>query len=303
MMEIHLLTIEEINDIMEELLPEQRGFMSHFSKRTQRSKWLEVLAVKKGIIAEKGATTDELAKQLNDWELVEVLDAGLYNRPYKCECGASLRHQYIVEHRTKGKVYKLGKTCLESYTGISNKIVDEIAKELNEVNLHRDDLLLRMKAGEVGDLSETLERYSGMMLPEDIQQQLKCLVPLHTKQVEKLDKNYRVFQHGMWRKQIKEAKNREAIQPASKVAVEGYLMNPSMPSTTEKKPSWTFNQIITTYSDVIDKIKELEHKIPAGLKKDWELIQNALRDAEDGKDVDLEIVTIKVNNLKVPLRL
>lgn len=303
MMEIHLLTIEKINDIMKELLPEQQAFMSQFSKRTQRSKWLEILAAKKGIVTEKGSTTEELAKQLDDWELVEVLDAGLYNRPYKCECGASLRHQYIVEHRTKGKVYKLGKTCLESYTGISNKIVDEIAKELNDVNLHRDDLLLRMKDGEVGDLTEILERYSGMLLPEDIQQQLKCLVPLHTKQVEKLDKNYRVFQHGMWRKQIKEAKNREAFQPSSKAIVEGYFMNPSIPSTTKKKPSWTYNQIITTYSDVIDKIKELEHKIPAGLKKDWESIQNALRDAKNGQDADLESVRLKVENLKIPLHL
>lgn len=63
-------------------------------------------SIKKGIIVTEDMDNEQLAEAVDDWILVEILDGGCGNRPFRCECGMSFRYQYIVTHNKQNKTYK-----------------------------------------------------------------------------------------------------------------------------------------------------------------------------------------------------
>jgi len=101
------LTEAEVDEIYQLLTSKQRKYMDAFTKWSKKNEWLEVLALKKGIIVTEDMDNEQLAEAVDDWILVEILDRGCRNRPFRCECGMSLRYQYIVTHNKQNKTYKL----------------------------------------------------------------------------------------------------------------------------------------------------------------------------------------------------
>ena len=87
------LTEREVNEIQNTLTGEQKKFLNEHLQRSKKSKWLEILSLKKGITLAEGMTDKEIEEELDSWVLKEILDGGFGNRPYRCECGMPLRFQ------------------------------------------------------------------------------------------------------------------------------------------------------------------------------------------------------------------
>src|SRR5690554_2289045 len=101
------LTEKEVNRLFQLLTEEQHKYLENYMKQSKKSKWLESLAKKKGVVLQKDISLEEAWNKLNDWELVDILDGGYGERPYKCECGMSLRYCHIVHHRVENRTYRL----------------------------------------------------------------------------------------------------------------------------------------------------------------------------------------------------
>lgn len=176
------LTEAEVDEIYQLLTPKQRKYMDAFTKRSKKSKWLEVLALKKGIIVTEDMDNEQLAEAVDDWILVEILDGGRGNRPFRCEGGMPLRYQYIVTHKKQNKTYKLGETCLGNYTRLTPEIIRDIKKGFHLIHLERDELLLKIYHGEKTDIKE----FVGIEIPQSYLEQIEHDIPLLDKQLQKL---------------------------------------------------------------------------------------------------------------------
>ncbi|MEQ6389722.1 hypothetical protein RZN22_10390 [Bacillaceae bacterium S4-13-58] len=199
-----VLSEKETADIMAQMSEEQREFINNYIKQSKKSKWLQVLAEKKGILIHSEDSLNQVLEKVNDWYLEEILDAGYGNRFYRCECGQSLRFQYIVKNKSENKTYKLGETCLEHYTGLSPSIIQDIKNGLHTINQERDNILIRYKEGEFTELSP----YNSIDVPEVMKKQVELGLPLSEKQINKLEIR------------LKEQKENELIETKRKVRLE-----------------------------------------------------------------------------------
>ena len=105
------LAKHEVEQLMALLNEEQRAFLEEHSKQSKKSKWIESLARRKGIVLDPDLSYEEMGALVDDWILVDILDSGLGNRNYHCECGRPLRYQYLVHHKKVDKTYGLGSKC------------------------------------------------------------------------------------------------------------------------------------------------------------------------------------------------
>lgn len=195
-----LLCEREVNEIMETLDGDQRMFLEEHIKQSKRSKWLEMLGERKGIVIAEDMELDEIADRLNDWVLLDILDGGYGNRPYRCECGNSLRFQYIVQHTGTKKTYKLGSTCFEGYTSLSPEVLRDIKYGFYHIDLLRDEMLLKCRKGEFFDITPYLE--AG--LPMKILQQYLAGLPLTDYQIKHV-----LFLYNAYKRSEEEREERE----------------------------------------------------------------------------------------------
>lgn len=89
----NILTEKQVAAYMNAMSNEQKSFIESHIKQSKKSKWLEVLANKKGISFDYEAPIDELESEIDDWVLEEILDSGYGKRNYRCECNMPLRFQ------------------------------------------------------------------------------------------------------------------------------------------------------------------------------------------------------------------
>ncbi|MED1206104.1 hypothetical protein [Heyndrickxia acidicola] len=169
----------EVHELMNLLNTDQKNFLESNIKQSKKSKWLEVLALKKGVVL-NNKNADEIAQQIGDWVLIDVLDGGYGNRPYKCECGKSLRYQYIVLHQETGKTYGLGETCFEYYTSLPPQILKDIKTGFHNIDLERDEILLKVRNKDFFIIEPLLYIKT---LPEQIVRQSQLQLPLTQKQI------------------------------------------------------------------------------------------------------------------------
>lgn len=87
---MRLLTEEKVSHYMSLLNQSQRDFLQEYIKQSKKSKWLQVLAEKKGISIEGELDFKNLEAKIADWVLVDVRDGGLGKRPYRCACGQKI---------------------------------------------------------------------------------------------------------------------------------------------------------------------------------------------------------------------
>ncbi|WP_432664969.1 hypothetical protein R9X47_01745 [Wukongibacter baidiensis] len=137
----------ERTNILQRLSLEQRKFLEENIKQLKCNIWVEKLAKLKGITITDDMNEETLQNKLDDWILVDVLDGGYKQRPYKCVCGKSLRRQYILKNNNKDITLKLGQECLKNYTKLNGDLVNDIIRGFYKVNSELDDILDRHSKG------------------------------------------------------------------------------------------------------------------------------------------------------------
>jgi hypothetical protein len=194
--------VDEILGLMSEA---QREFMIEKMKQGKKSKWLEALARYKGVAISEEMSLEEISEQVNDWVLVDVLDGGRYCRPYQCECGKSLRHQYIVHHREKGVTYKLGQVCFEHYTKLPPEVLKNIRDGFYHIDLERDEILGKYYSG----IRDDLGAWRDLDLPDEIWEQVGLGLPLSSKQIKWMESlRERKVKKREWEKPYETVRNR-----------------------------------------------------------------------------------------------
>lgn len=359
-----ILSEKETAKIMAHMNRDQREFVTNYIKQSKKSRWLQVLAEKKGISIHSEDSLNQVLDKVNDWYLEEILDAGYGNRFYKCECGQSLRFQYIVKNKSENKTYKLGETCLEHYTGLPPSIIQDIKSGLHTINQERDEILLRYKEGVVTDLSI----YNSIVVPETMKKQVELKLPLSEKQInilerrlkerieqelienrrkERIERDRRLKSFlGSFEEEQKNYLNKLPLKQLEELydlmqsddnppLHEEFFQGIDIPSDIKNHLSLGFpllsNQKLRlnrlweekiahrkqkknapmdiTYDEFIDRhlstlqaIRAKENEIPAGLKKDWEIMQENIREFRKGKPFNYKSWKRNTRNLLAAIK-
>ncbi|ALC89252.1 hypothetical protein AM500_05230 [Bacillus sp. FJAT-18017] len=174
--------------LMGELNDEQREFLQDSLKRGKRTYYANFIARLK---ANKGNDLSEQAilDEMTQWELVDYIDGGMVTDELKCECGKSLRYQYIVQNNKTGKVLRFGITHFEQHTGFPPHIAKDVVKGLQEVDLEMDEVLSKWENG----WKPSFDLVYTELLPREIQRQLSLGLPLTNRQEEKAKDIIREF--------------------------------------------------------------------------------------------------------------
>ncbi|MBT2218606.1 DUF3895 domain-containing protein [Virgibacillus dakarensis] len=179
------LTQKERDKLLERLTEKQKLFAREFLKRGKRTAFANELAKVKagsGEDSKEGAIADE-------WEFVDYIDAGPHwrmNLPLFCECGRSLRYQYIVQNNKTNEIRKFGSTHFQEHTGIPAHMTQAILKGFEQIDYELDEILLKISSGwsladeGIKGIAPTLE------LPGDIQRHFDYDMPLLDRQVKRL---------------------------------------------------------------------------------------------------------------------
>ncbi|MGG4488137.1 hypothetical protein [Metabacillus idriensis] len=175
---------EERAEILEELTEEQRMYLLDRLKRGKRALFSNELVKSKGTYS---GSEQELDRGINDWEFIELLDGGLGNRPFRCECGMPLRFQYIVKNTETGEIKKFGKDHFEFHTGIPASVVKDIIKGFTQIDFELDELLYKVMNGwDQKILSEA--KAMNLDFPEEVQDLLDLDLPLLNRQINRLNR-------------------------------------------------------------------------------------------------------------------
>ena len=113
-----LLAKKDIELVINQLNDEQVSFLTNRIKIKKKSRWLQLLANFKGIDIDEKMSDQDIEERLEDWILVDVKDGGYQKRPYKCDCGQTLRFQYVIRKKAEGASRYLGENCLENYLSL-----------------------------------------------------------------------------------------------------------------------------------------------------------------------------------------
>ena len=186
---MEMLSRKQLETTMDVLTEEQREFLEHKLKIRRKSQWLQILAQYKGVHITNEMSTEEIEERIDDWILIDYLDGGYKKRPYKCDCGQSLRFQYIIQNKKEGEVRKLGVHCFEKYLSLPASVIKDVKSGMYDINLERDEILTKLHK----NLYFPLSRYLHLHLPSDIIEQYGIGLPLTDVQihlVERINERY-----------------------------------------------------------------------------------------------------------------
>ena len=317
------LTSKQVNEILDRMNQNQRDFIANSVVQNKKSKWLETLAHRKGIFISEGMSQSKIEDMLNDWLLKDIKDCGFGNRDYHCECGQSLRFQYIVYHTGQNKTYELGSTCFENYTKLSPGIITDIKKGFHHIDLERDEILIKWIKGETDDLSLYIKL--NISIPDEIVEQNSLGLPLLDKQwnvidmlFQKYEDQRKIAEENKRLQQLKEKQKKWGIynnnkKPINKIPLEispfEYSKNYSegkpiqLPSGSNQKSELDYNYIMSSYIAILKEIRKKEDKLPEGLKNCWIDTQNSLRSLKKCKEFSYPKFRISLLKLCAYLRI
>lgn len=179
-----MLSRKQLETTMDVLTEEQREFLEHKLKIRRRSQWLQILARYKGVEITNEMSIEEIEEKIDDWILIDCLDGGHKKRPYKCDCGQSLRFQYIIQNKKEGEVRKLGVHCFEKYLSLPASVIKDVKSGMYDINLERDEILTKLHK----NLYFRLSRYLHLHLPSDIIEQYGIGLPLTDVQIHLIER-------------------------------------------------------------------------------------------------------------------
>ncbi|WP_338450103.1 DUF3895 domain-containing protein [Niallia oryzisoli] len=166
------------------LTEDQRLYLIEKLKRGKRTVFSNELAKGKGTYL---GSDQDLEREIEQWEFIDLLDGGEGNRPYRCECGMSLRYQYIVKNTRTGEIKKFGKNHFEFHTGIPATIVKDIIKGFEQIDYELDEILYKLENGWDRSIIKKIIDYK-IEIPLEIYKQLQLRLPLLDKQMNKLSR-------------------------------------------------------------------------------------------------------------------
>jgi hypothetical protein len=170
--------------ILDNLTEDQRSFLLDQMKRGKRTLFSNELARSKGTYR---GSEQELDREIQEWEFIELLDGGLGNRPYRCECGMPLRYQYIVKNTETGEIKKFGKDHFEFHTGIPASVVKDIIKGFTQIDFELDEILYKVVHG-WDSVILTMAKEFEINLPQEIQDHIILKLPLLDRQISRLSR-------------------------------------------------------------------------------------------------------------------
>ncbi|WP_332695532.1 hypothetical protein [Halalkalibacter lacteus] len=179
-----LLAQKEVEAAMGNLNEEQIYFLTYRMKIKKKSRWLQVLANYKGIDIDEKMSNQDIEEKIKDWVLVDILDGGYKKRPYKCDCGQSLRFQYIIQNKKEGTVRQLGENCFENYLSLPSSVIKDVKNGMYAIDLERDEILIKYKK----NLFYPLASYMHLSLPQDIIDQYEAGLPLSDNQIKLVER-------------------------------------------------------------------------------------------------------------------
>jgi len=186
------LNEKERISLLEGLNLGQRKFLEENIKQLKYNLWVEKLAKIKGITITDDMDEETLQNKLDGWILVDVLDGGYKQRPYRCICGKSLRKQYILKNNNKDITLKLGQECLKNYTKLSSELVNDILRGFYKVNSELDDILDRHSKGLTSEHKKYLTEPA---LPDEYKAQIDIDLPLSKRQESKVKQLIEEYQN------------------------------------------------------------------------------------------------------------
>lgn len=197
------LTQQKRDELFQSLTEDQKSYLHNRLRRGKRTIFAISMAKKKGHHIPEGIDEREIETLLEDWILIDFIDAGFVTSALKCECGRSLRYQYIVENKKTKERLKFGRDHFEMHTGIDAAIVKEILKGFDAIDLELDEILIKIT--ENWDLKKIIQIPEDFQIPLDIQEHLELELPLLYKQLNRL--RSLIERHEMKPKKISTIKN------------------------------------------------------------------------------------------------
>ena len=276
------LTDERVREIMSMLKDEQRDFIQSTSKQSKKSKWLEVLARRKGIVFNDNSSLSQIIDTIDDWILQDVLDGG------------SLRFQYIVHHTKQGKTYGLGETCFEHYTNLEPEILKDIKNGFYHIDLERDQILVKFEQGDLFNL----DPYLHLEVPEVIQKQVALELPLTDKQIFIITK---LMEEHKEKQMLSELEQKQKSTFDSIRAEQKDFIKLYDDYTTRKSTEINYETLLRKHLVVLHQVRSKEQHIPKGLIKDWNTIQQIVRDAKANRPIDYSKFLVLLSNLLISL--
>lgn len=175
------LSQHERDEIFTNLTDKQKVFLTAQLKRGRKTLFANVLAKDKA-----GSFSDDVASK---WEFLDYLDAGpgwQTNAKLFCECGRTLRYQYIVKNSQTDEVMKFGITHFAEHTGISPELAKEIVRGVERIDYEMDEILMKILNGWTLKLEGIDYIPMEIVLPNDIKTHFEYDVPLLDRQVARL---------------------------------------------------------------------------------------------------------------------
>ncbi|HDR6957136.1 MULTISPECIES: DUF3895 domain-containing protein [Bacillus cereus group] len=175
------LTQTERDILFKELSNVQQEYLTNFLKRGKKTAFASILA------QQKGEGSEEDYKHIStNWRLVDYIDAGVVTETLKCECGRSLRYQYIVKNLKTNKILKFGKSHFEEHTNIPAEIVKQVIEGMTKIDYELDEILIKLRNNWSLENNEGIQLPLNIEIPRDIKEHLELKLPLLDKQVNKL---------------------------------------------------------------------------------------------------------------------
>jgi len=181
---MELLSKKHLEETMNLLTEEQKDYLENRLKIRRKSEWLQILADYKGVDITTDMNVDEIEDKIDDWILIDCLDGGYKQRPYKCDCGQPLRFQYIIQNKKEGEVRKLGESCFEKYLSLPASVIKDVKSGMYNIDLERDEILTKLRQKVFFPLSN----YLHLKLPPYILEQYELGLPLLDRQIHLVEK-------------------------------------------------------------------------------------------------------------------
>ncbi|MCM3454764.1 DUF3883 domain-containing protein [Heyndrickxia oleronia] len=128
-------------------------------------------------------------KGTEKWEFIQYIDHGKLSKFAKCECGRSLRYEFVLKHKESNEIRSLGITHLQEELNIPDEIAKEIYKKIHNINYDLDEILVKEKQGWLLDKFIALYiENSKFKIPLEIDILLKANLPILERHVNRLFK-------------------------------------------------------------------------------------------------------------------
>lgn len=205
-----ILQQQERDRLMESLSAPQRDYIQHFVKRGKQTAFARELAASKGVQITPTMSDKEVEQFIDDWLLMDYIDAGPNYREhqqYRCQCGRTLRHVYVVRHQRTGEQIRFGKEHFEEHTMIPAHCVKAILDGFQSVDYEMDELLVKMSDGWRFDATFPMMPDS-FVIPRDIGEAVALGMPLLDRQVATLRRLLREHGDETSRRQREQQANR-----------------------------------------------------------------------------------------------